>query len=584
MCGIAGIMAAPGAEVDLDALYAMRQALKHRGPDGEGLYVNGATALAQTRLAVIDLATGDQPLYAPGGIALVANGEIYNYLELKAEMPEAHFATGSDCEVPLHLYRRHGADFAEHLRGMYAIALHDAAEDRLLLARDPFGIKPLYYVAGPKGLAFASEPGALLAAGLAERRIVPRSRDELLQLQFTTGRDTIFEGIQRLLPGETLVVSRARVVDRRRIDPLPAQPPAPISEADARAQLEAVLLESVTLHQRSDVPYGMFLSGGVDSAALLAAMARVNDRPVLAYTAGFDRRDAGDERDHARVVARALGAEHVEVEVAEADFWTLLPRIAAAVDDPAADYAILPTWKLAERAAQDVKVVLSGEGGDEMFAGYGRYRSAIRPWWRGGRAMRPHGIFDGLGVLRQEPTGWRDGILAAESLAGNLGRSRLQAVQAVDCADWLPNDLLVKLDRCLMAHGLEGRTPFLDPKVASFAYRLPDALKIRGRLGKYLLRSWLDGALPEAGAFSRKRGFSVPVGAWIAARGDRLGPLVAAQAGVAEICDPDAVCRLYGASGKHAAFACWTLLFYALWHQHHIVGRASDGDVTATLE
>ncbi|MEQ8347680.1 MAG: asparagine synthase (glutamine-hydrolyzing) [Sneathiellaceae bacterium] len=584
MCGIAGIMAAPGAEVDLDALYAMRQALKHRGPDGEGLYVNGATALAQTRLAVIDLATGDQPLYAPGGIALVANGEIYNYLELKAEMPEAHFATESDCEVPLHLYRRHGVDFAEHLRGMYAIALHDAAEDRLLLARDPFGIKPLYYVAGPKGLAFASEPGALLAAGLAERRIVPRSRDELLQLQFTTGRDTIFEGIQRLLPGETLVVSRARVVDRRRIDPLPAQPPAPISEADARAELEAVLLESVTLHQRSDVPYGMFLSGGVDSAALLAAMARVNDRPVLAYTAGFDRRDAGDERDHARVVARALGAEHVEVEVAEADFWTLLPRIAAAVDDPAADYAILPTWKLAERAARDVKVVLSGEGGDEMFAGYGRYRSAIRPWWRGGRAMRPHGIFDGLGVLRQEPTGWRDGILAAESLAGNLGRSRLQAVQAVDCADWLPNDLLVKLDRCLMAHGLEGRTPFLDPKVASFAYRLPDALKIRGRLGKYLLRSWLDGALPEAGAFSRKRGFSVPVGAWIAARGDRLGPLVAAQAGVAEVCDPDAVCRLYGASGKHAAFACWTLLFYALWHQHHIVGRASDGDVTATLE
>lgn len=583
MCGIAGIMVAPGAEVDLDAVYAMRQALRHRGPDGEGLYVNGATALAQTRLAIIDLATGDQPLYAPGGIALVANGEIYNYVELREELSGARFATRSDCEVPLHLYREEGVDFARRLRGMYAIALHDATEERLLLARDPFGIKPLYYVSRPEGIAFASEPGALIAAGLAERRLAERPRDELLQLQFTTGRETIFDGIERLLPGETVVISRARIVERRRIDPLPAAPPEPVTEARALERLEEVLLDSVRLHQRSDVPYGMFLSGGVDSAALLAAMARVNERPVLAYTAGFDRGDAGDERAHAREVATALGAEHVEVMVTEADFWRLMPRIAAAVDDPAADYAILPTWMLAERAAQDVKVVLSGEGGDEMFAGYGRYRSAIRPWWRGGRAMRPRGILDGLGVMRHEPTGWRDGIVAAESLASGNGRSRLQVVQAVDCADWLPNDLLVKLDRCLMAHGLEGRTPFLDPVVAEFAFRLPDALKVRGRLGKYLLRAWLDRVAPAAGAFSRKRGFTVPVGAWIAGHGERLGPLVAAQPGVAEVCRPDAVRRLFGTSGKHEAFACWTLLFYALWHQHHIVGRPAEGDVMEML-
>lgn len=584
MCGIAGIVAAPGAEVDLDALYRMRQALRHRGPDGEGLYLNGATALAQTRLAIIDLANGDQPLYAPGGVALVANGEIYNYLELRDEMPGAQFATQSDCEVPLHLYRAEGIDFADRLRGMYAIALHDAAEDRLLLSRDPFGIKPLYYVTGPTGLAFASEPGALLAAGLAARQLAPRSRNELLQLQFTTGRDTIFEGIQRLLPGETLVVSRARIVERRRIDPLPRQGPEPMTEEQALQRLEEVLLDSVTLHQRSDVPYGMFLSGGVDSAALLAAMAKVNERPVLAYTAGFDRGDVADERDHARQVAQALGAEHVEVQVREDDFWRLLPRIAAAVDDPAADYAILPTWILAERAARDVKVVLSGEGGDEVFAGYGRYRSAIRPWWRGGKAMRPRGIFDGLGVLREEPTGWRDGIVAAESLAGGDGRSRLQSVQAVDCADWLPNDLLIKLDRCLMAHGVEGRTPFLDRRMAEFAFRLPDTLKIRGRLGKYLLRAWLDREVPAAGAFTRKRGFSVPVGAWIADRADRIGPLVAAQPGVAELCEPDAVRRLYGAKGKHPAFASWALLFYALWHQHHVVGRSADADVIGMLE
>jgi len=584
MCGIAGIMAAPGAEVNLDALYRMRQALKHRGPDGEGLYVNGNTALAQTRLAVIDLANGDQPLYAPGGVALVANGEIYNYLELGAEMEGVQFATRSDCELPLHVYRADGIDFAERLRGMYAIALHDAVEERLLLARDPFGIKPLYYVTGPAGLAFASEPGALLAAGLAERRLAPRSRNELLQLQFTTGRDTIFDGIQRLLPGETLVVSRARVVERRRIEPLPRQAPEPMSEEQALERLERVLLDSVTLHQRSDVPYGMFLSGGVDSATLLAAMARVNDRPVLAYTAGFDSDDVADERAHARQLALSLGAEHVEVQVGEGDFWRLMPRIAAAADDPAADYAMLPTWVLAERASRDVKVVLSGEGGDEMFAGYGRYRSAIRPWWRGGKAMRPRGIFDGLGVLREEPTGWRDGIVAAESLAGGDGRTRLQAVQAVDCADWLPNDLLIKLDRCLMAHGVEGRTPFLDRKVAEFAFRLPDSLKVRGRLGKYLLRAWLDRAAPRAGAFSRKRGFSVPVAAWISGRAERIGPLVAAQPGVAELCEPDAVRRLFGGKGKHAAFASWSLLFYALWHQHHIVGRPVDEDVVGMLD
>jgi len=254
--------------------------------------------------------------------------------------------------------------------------------------------------------------------------------------------------------------------------------------------------------------------------------------------------------------------------------------IAAAVDDPAADYAIVPTWRLAKAAhAAALKVVLSGEGGDELFAGYGRYRSAMRPWWLGGRAMRRRGTFEGLGVLRAASIGWRDGVAADEAVAGTGGRTRLQAAQAVDVAGWLPNDLLTKLDRCLMAHGVEGRTPFLDSEVAAFAFRLPDRLKIRGERGKWLLRRWLDRTLPAAGAFAAKRGFTVPVAEWIRAEGARLGPLVARAPGVAEIAEAAAVEALFRAEGKRTGFAAWTLLFWALWHRRHALGLRPDGDV-----
>ena len=539
----------------------------------------------QTRLAIIDLATGDQPLYEPGGAALVANAEIYNYIELRAGLSGVAFSTSSDCELPLHLYRRHGLDFVKHLRGMYAIALHDPAAGRLVLARDPFGIKPLYYVETPTALAFASEPQALIAGGLVKAQLVRQVRNELLQLQFTTGRETIFAGIQRVLPGETVVVTRGRVVERRRHEALPAAGPIPRDETAALAEFDRVFADAVLVHQRSDVPYGMFLSGGVDSSAVLAMMARLNERPVKAFTVGFTSVDVADERAQARAVARALGAEHIEVEFREADFWRLLPEVARAMDDPAADYAVLPTYKLAAAArAAGLKVILSGEGGDELFAGYGRYRSVMRPWWVGGKLLRGRGNFDKLGVLRGDLAGWRDGIAAAELRATGGGRSRLQIAQATDCADWLPNDLLGKLDRCLMAHGVEGRTPFLDPAVADFAFRLPDDLKIRGSTGKSLLRRWLASHLPVADSLAKKQGFTVPVGEWIARRSAQLGPLVASQAGIREICLPHAVERLFReAAGRRAGFAAWTLLFYALWHRHHIERLPPEPDVFAAL-
>ena len=593
MCGIAGLVMAPGAPPPAPAtLAALTESLAHRGPDGAGHSVVGRTALVHTRLAIVDVAGGDQPL-SSGGATLVANGEIYNDPALRRAMPTTAFATGSDCEPPLHLWLRDGPGFAASLRGMYALAIHDRARRCVSLSRDPFGIKPLYTAHIPGGLAFASEPRAFLDAGLVKREVRPAARAELLQMQFTTGAETIFPGIRRVLPGETLHITDGHVLEQSRVAALPEGAPESIGEDDALARLDRALMDSVEAHRRSDVPYGMFLSGGVDSAAVLACMARLEGGRVLAYTAGFDAPGAVDEREHAATVAKAAGARHETLEITEAMVWRHLPAIVAAMDDPAADYAIIPSWFLARHARQDVKVVLCGEGGDEVFAGYGRYRSAMRPWWQGGRLMRGRGTFDKLDVLRAPPVGWRDGLVASEGTAATPGRTRLQAAQATDIADWLPHDLLLKLDRCLMAHGVEGRTPFLDPVVAAAGFRLPDALKVQGSRGKWLLRRWLETAMPAARPFAPKQGFTVPVGAWIAGQGARLGPLVAASPGVATIAHADRVVALFRrAEGRREAFAAWSLLFYALWHRAHIEARPTDGptggpnggDVFAALE
>jgi asparagine synthase (glutamine-hydrolysing) len=579
MCGIAGLIAAPDAPPpDPAAIGALERGIAHRGPDGSGHSVVGRVALVHNRLAIIDLVTGDQPLFA-GSAALVGNGEIYNYRELRAAMPGVAFATNSDNEVPLQLWLREGASFTAPLRGMYGIAIHDRAGRTVTLARDPFGIKPLYIAQTATGIAFASEAEPLLAAGIVPRAVRRAARDELLQIQFTTGAETIFPGIRRLMPGETLTCAEGRIIERRRAEALPPGPPEAIGEDAAMARLDRALTESVDLHQRADVPYGMFLSGGIDSATILTLMARLNAQPVLAFTAGFDAPGAADERAQAAAVARSLGARHETLEVTEAMVWRHLPEIVGCMDDPAADYAIIPTWFLARRARQDVKVVLSGEGGDEMFAGYGRYRSAMRPWFLGGRVMRPRGTFDRLDVLRVRPAAWRDGFAATEAAAATGGRTRLQAAQATDMADWLPHDLLLKLDRCLMAHAVEGRTPFLDAGVAAAAFRLPDGLKVQGHMGKWILRKWLEKNCPAAKPFAPKQGFTVPVGAWMARVGEKLGPLVAAQPGVAEIAEPGRVVALFRhANGRRAQYGAWHLLFYALWHRAHIEGRAPVGD------
>ncbi len=580
MCGIAGVMTVDGAAPAPGILDLLERALRHRGPDGAGRYSTDGVGLVHTRLAIIDLAGGAQPLFSPSRRALVANGEIYNYIELEAgELSGVPFATSSDSEVILHLYEKYGIDCLHRLRGMFAFGLHDPQEKTLLVARDPFGIKPLYYVETPSCFAFASEAQALVAAGLAEARQERRPAGELLQLQFTTGPDTIFAGVHRVLPGEALLIKGGRIIRRTRIAALPEGAPQPMAEVEAKARLDDVLMDSVRVHQRSDVPYGLFLSSGIDSTSILACMTRLNDKSVQAYTASFPGTGVADEFPEANRIAGLFGARHIKVEVRPKEFFDLLPEIVAAVDDPTADYAIVPTYILAREAVKDLKVILCGEGGDELFAGYSRYRRQIRPWWLGGRVRRRRGPFSAAGILYEEPADWRDGIVAAEQASATQGRSRLQIAQAADCVDYLPHNLLTKLDRCLMAHGVEGRTPFLDPRIAEFGFRLPQKLQLKGPWGKYLLRRWLADQAPQVRTFARKKGFTVPVGDWIRGEGARLGPLVAADPAVAAICDPAKVKAVFASDEKRQLEAAWRLLFYALWHRRHIRGLRPDGDV-----
>jgi asparagine synthase (glutamine-hydrolysing) len=583
VCGLAGIILYD-EKPDKSAINALAAALVHRGPDGNGRFSNHNMEVVHTRLSIIDLETGDQPIQDKRGTVIVANGEIYNYLELRKSLGEKKFQTKSDCEPPLLLYELKGIEFTKPLRGMYAIAIVDSHSHVIQLARDPFGIKPLYYTKFSGGVAFASEAGVLLDAGLAARNLNTNKRQELLQLQFTTGVDSIFENIKRVQPGQTLTLDGSKVTHGFSMPALSKAGPEDWTEVEALEKLDEALMGSVMMHQRSDMPYGMFLSGGVDSSVLLACMRDLNDKPVEAFTAGFSGTSVPDEREHAKTVAAATAANFHDVEFSEEDFWALLPEIAASMDDPAADYAILPTYKLGQAAAQaGLKVILSGEGGDELFGGYGRYRKQMRPWFFGGRKMRSKGIFHGLDLLLDQSDKWCKSFDEVWKRENTPNRTKLQIAQAVDCADWLPHDLLIKLDRCLMAHGVEGRTPFLDAKVAAVAMCLPDSLKVRGRVGKYLLRRWLDQKLPEARAFDKKRGFTVPVAEWMGRRGSALGKLVAAQYCIKEACDSSAVEKLFasleGSAVKRNGQAAWVLLFYALWHRRHIEGIMPEGDV-----
>jgi asparagine synthase (glutamine-hydrolysing) len=575
MCGIAGVLGARDPVAAEALTRQMIHGLVHRGPDGVRVERAGTHVLAHARLSIIDLEGGWQPLHAAGigtGATVIGNGEIYNYVELREAFSlQDVLATGSDFEPLIHLYGREGMAAFQRLRGMYGLCLI-GGDGRVFLVRDPYGIKPLHVRQLADGVAFASEPAVL--APLPRPAMDPAVGEDLLTLGYVVGPDSL--GVESLDPGEIAEVAEGRLV--RHVGTLPRVPgprrAAPVSEAEALKALDQVLEDSVAVHQRSDVPYGLFLSGGIDSSIIATLMARLNARPVTAFTCGFDVPGAADERRQAEAVATALGLDWREVSFTEEDFWRLAPVVAGALDAPTTDYACLPTLKLAEAAKGVLTVVLSGEGGDELFAGYGRYRRALRPRWLGGRAAEPRARCSLLADQGAAAVArWR-------TAAANDAPTLLARAQEADVRTWLPDDLLLKLDRCLMAVGLEGRTPFLDREVAAFAASLPDGLKVRGRMGKWILRQWLAENCPAAAPFARKQGFTVPVASWIAPRAAALGPKLAAVEGVRQIASPDAV-RAVFADDAHAGER-WPLLFFALWWIiHH--GGATPAEAMAEV-
>ncbi len=532
--------------------------LVHRGPDDDGLFCEGPAALAARRLSIIDLAHGHQPIENEDGSAVVVqNGEIYNYRELKRELEgKGHrFATDCDTEVLVHLWEEEGERFVERLRGMFAIALWDKRRRRLLLARDRFGIKPLYYRHKDGGLSFASELKAMLEQPGFSRAIDPRAVSAYLAFNSIPAPLTIFAEARKLPPGHLLAWEGGELELRRY-----ARAGAVTdgerggSEAELAAELREVLDDSVRAHLVADVPVGVLLSGGVDSGGLAALAAAHSTEAVRTFSIGFE--EAGfDELSRARLVAERYGTDHHEL-VVRPDAVELLPKLVEAFDEPFGDSSALPTYLVSELAAGQVKVVLSGEGGDELFGGYytyvadllarrvGRLAPLARPLaealpsrhdrvgfdykakrFARAAALPPlerHHAWKEIFApqLRSELTGegasgWDPVDLYRERYAETAGADPLSRMQDVDLGIYLVDDLLVKTDRLSMAHSLEARVPFLDQHVAELAFSLPRRMKVRGFQKKRLLRKALAPLLPKEIVHGRKQGFSIPIAAWL---------------------------------------------------------------------
>jgi asparagine synthase (glutamine-hydrolysing) len=626
MCGICGLAAGGAGGPDPDALAAMSATLRHRGPDDDGQLIAGPVGLAARRLSIIDLAGGHQPIASEDGrVHVVQNGEIYNHAELRAELQAAghSFRTRCDTEVIVHLFEEHGDGFAERLRGMFAIAIWDGRAGRLVLARDRFGIKPLFYREDADGgLAFASELKALMALPDFDRGLDPRALESLLAFNSIPGPLTIFEGVQKLQPGHLLSWEPGRGTKVKQYADV-----KPVQEGELRGDSSAALAEelrerlrdSVRAHLVSDVPVGVLLSGGVDSAALTALAAEESDERVRTFSIGFRERSF-DELERARLVATRYDTDHHEL-IVEPNVGEVLTQLAEVFDEPLADSSALPTYLVSQLASQHVKVALSGEGGDELFAGYHTYvADSIAPWAgrpaaalsplverlpsssarvsfdykakrfvRGG-ALPPlerHHAWKEIfsPELREElragpaPEGFDPLDVYRERYATTAGAEPIARLQDVDRSIYLVDDLLVKTDRASMAHSLETRVPFLDTAVTELALAVPTRRHLRGFQKKRLLRRAVAPLLPRRILHGRKRGFSIPAAAWL--RGDLrefahdvLAPDTVRAQGLFR---PEVVERLlaeHEAGSADHSRQIWCLMTLGLWLERYGARRA----------
>ncbi|MEQ1832112.1 MAG: asparagine synthase (glutamine-hydrolyzing) [Candidatus Eisenbacteria bacterium] len=571
MCGIAGRMNFDAARaVAPELVRRMCDAIAHRGPDDAGVWCDGAVGLGHRRLSIVDLsAAGHQPMVSPSGACwIVFNGEIYNFLELRAEL-EAEgvaFRSRTDTEVILALYERHGIACLEKLRGMFAFALYDVHERRLFLARDRVGVKPLCYHAGRDGIAFASEVKALLQDPAVGREPDPVAIHHYLTYQAVPAPMSAFRGVRKLPPGHYLEV-RDGELTLQRYWKLSYADPFPVRSAREERALETELIERleqcVKLRMISDVPLGAFLSGGVDSSAVVALMARHSSGPVRTFSIGFDD-DSYDELVFAREVASRFGARHIEFTV-KPSAVDILPHLVRQYDEPFADASAIPTWYVSQLAREHVTVVLNGDGGDESFAGYDRYvandyaqRLSFLAPALGSPAFRalldalPHGATSAsarwrlkrfIAQLSRTPearnAAWmaqfdpeakaglysaafraQTGLRSAEELLFEKFRASdapdfLSAVLDADVQTYLPDTLCVKVDIATMTHALEARSPFLDHTLMEFAARIPMRLKLQNGQTKRILKRALRGVVPDAVLDRRKMGFNAPVDRWL---------------------------------------------------------------------
>ncbi len=534
----------------------MLDAMVHRGPDAGGMFRQPGIAAGIRRLAVIDLEHGNQPISSEdGGVTVVFNGEIYNYRELRNDLQAGghRFKTGSDTEVLVHLWEEHGPDMLNHLNGMFTLCIHEQETGRTFIARDRIGIKPLYYRLDRRSLIFASELSVLLRHPDLDRTVDMDALPLLYALQYLPGDRTIQNGVKKLLPGHWILVENGEAVVReyyRIPEPVPAQDR---SRDELDGELRELLADAVRLRTMADVPLGMFLSGGVDSGVVLSLLAAVSDRPVQTYSVGFDGPAEYDERKYARLLAERYGAEHHELVVSAADIGRMLPDLVHRLDEPVTDPAMIPTWLLSEFARRQVTVVLTGEGADELFAGYRRYLYQKKLGWLSGipgilalagsapgRSL-PGRAGQALAALAEPNAGLNHlgwSMIVPPSTAGGLfGRDRFQAMLRqtasgfdryfqestsrlsggllADQSEWLPHNLLAKVDRASMAFSLEARVPFLDHRVVQWASRLQDSDRISGQTTKAVLRHAFRKELPQEILERPKRGFDLPLSDWI---------------------------------------------------------------------
>jgi asparagine synthase (glutamine-hydrolysing) len=630
MCGIAGV-ATRGSTPPRELINAMCDAMRHRGPDGEGVYLEPGVGLGMRRLAVLDLVTGDQPVANEAGtVHAVFNGEIYNYRELRSELAaKGHRFRGTgDSEVIPRLYEEHGLAFLSRLNGMFAIALWDSELKRLLLARDRMGIKPLYYSVNGGSFWFASEVKCILAAGGSARAIDPLGVDQLLTFEYTASPTTLFDDVRKLPPGGWLTLSGGKL-HQGRFWSLPAARPIIATDgAELARQVRQTILTAVQRQLASDVPLGAFLSGGIDSSILVAAMKEVSPTPPLTFSIGFGDPTYSELR-HARAVAAYCGTRHHE-EILTPDYLSLLPEVIAQLDQPIADFSVFPTLLVARMARRGVTVVLGGDGGDELFGGYDTYRAdrlsarvldwqpapvraaaewlarglplgrgkrglanELRRFLEGARLPSDWQHLRWMVFLREEQRArlytreFRTQVAGAtEGLVRTVledgGSDRLTAQMRCDLRLYLPEDILAKVDAMSMATSLEARVPYLDNEVVDLALAIPSRLKVRGGVRKWILKRAFAGSLPEAVLRRGKEGFSMPMKQWLTQEWnglmhELLSPGSLAAEGLFDARYVERLMREHESGTHNHSHLLWALMVFQLWRDRFRAGTELPG-------